>query len=381
MSDAPITSQNLPALTSQLADERILAPFLMPPEEAKIKFQMAPLVMLARDNPDLQAMDFISFVRLAQKTGADPERKHIHLITARKKIKVWDANAGRLVEQWVTKGEAWFSYHFFVGKAQETGELAFLDVQTEPCDYLNPATGQLVKNTIKSTATCVRRSKSGFEQKYIYRAYFPEFVKTKEIWSNGQATGQYQVTEAWGTKPYLMNEKCAIANVLRIGFENELAGMYIPEEMAGEFSPPPGQARDVSPTPPAPPVEVLNKTVNVDTQPPPAEAESQEQPDTEFHELGQAEEQQIQNAQQFAPPSTPQPTLTETLEQRAAGKIASGPAKGRLWVQMKKAADRGLLNLKAATDKVSATTLTEQLANKLCEMLEQGDPSWFNASR
>ena len=366
-----LNKNNLPALTSQLADEKVLAPLILSPDEAKIKIGMAPIIMLARENPDLQAIDFISFVRLAQKTGADPERKHIHLITTRKKIKIFDPSQNRQVEQWITRGETWFSYHFFVGKAQETGELALLDVQTEMCDYLNPATGQLIKNTVKSTATCVRKSRvTGLEQKYIYRAYFPEFVKTKQIYQNGQATGQYEVTEAWRMKPYLMNEKCAIANVLRIGFEAELSGMYIPEEMAGEFSPPPGQARDVTPT--APVAEVVNMTENVDPQPTP-ETESQAVPDTEYQEMGQPEPEH-----EASRTEVPTKTVAEEIADRNNARVASGPTKARLWSAVQRAGKKGILNPTAAAQRLTQVTLTEDLANALTNKLESGDAAWFH---
>jgi phage recombination protein Bet len=374
MNQRPITSANLPALTSQLADERILSTFLMPPEEAKIKFQMAPLVMLARDNPDLQAMDFINFVRLAQKTGADPELKHIHLVTMRKKVKRFDQVQQRQVEEWVTKGESLFSYHFFVGKAQETGELALMDVVTEPCDYLNPATGQTIKNTVKSTATVIRKSRvSGYEQKYVYRAYFPEFVKTKDVYENNQRTGAVQVTEAWASKPYLMLEKCALANALRWAFEAELGGMYIPEEMVGELSPIPGvNAPKVDPVP----VEtVLNKAEAVDAAPAAVENESQEVVDTEYHELGQPDPEK---EPVFAPPAGPAPTLQEQLDDKAKNSLASNRTKALLWAALQSAGKRGIVNSTDAGQKLTTVTVTEGLATTLIEKLNAGDASWFH---
>lgn len=252
---------NLPSVAGQLATPEALVPFLIPEQESRAKLNMNYICLQARNNPELQAQDFIDHIRKIQKTGADPELGHIHLLTFKKKIKVYDQFQQRQVEQWITQGQSIYSYHYFVYRAEETGELKKMEVETSRCEYLNPATGEYIENTIVAKATVIRHPKDGYEQVRVYRAYFPEFVKTKDKWENGQVVGKFP-TEAWATKPYLMLEKCAIANALRLGFERELSGMYVQEEMTGEFSPAP---KDVSPKNDS--SDVIDITQNVDPAP------------------------------------------------------------------------------------------------------------------
>jgi hypothetical protein len=59
-----------------------------------------------------------------------------------------------------------------------------------------------------------------------------EFVSMRpDKQGNTVANGQ------WASKPYLMLEKCALANVYRLAFPEWVAGMYIAEEMTGEERP------------------------------------------------------------------------------------------------------------------------------------------------
>lgn len=371
---------NLPAVAGQLANPDVLKNFLVPDKEAKIRLQMNWLCLQARDNPELEAGDFINFVRTVQKTGADPERKQIHLVTYKRKIKVFDQLQNRMVEKWVTKGEPIFSYHYFVARAQETGELALMEVNTETCDYNNPATGQMIKNTICAVATVVRRDKTGKENKYVYRAYFPEFVKLKDEYVNGNKTGKQQATEAWATKPYLMLEKCAVANALRWGFEAELAGMYIPEEMHGEFS----QAPAAQPEPRTVNAEVVDTTQNVDPTPSPA-AEDESQLDASMdvqdddQPLDGFEGEETPEETQETPGQAAQDATGAAQDATAtdSGPIAARRTKGLLWSKIQHAHDAGQLDKDAAAKKLETVHLTEALAQKLIAELHNGNPQWF----
>ena len=370
---------NLPAVAGQLTTPESLMPFLVGDEEAKIKLQMNWLCLQARDNPELEAGDFINFIRTAQKTGADPERKQIHLVTFKKKIKVYDHAQNRQVEKWVTKGEPIFSYHYFVARAEQTGELKLMEVETEPCDYRNPATGEEIKNTICAKATVIRQKNGGHEQKRVYRAYFPEFVKLKDEYSNGQRTGNRYPTEAWASKPYLMLEKCALANALRLAFEAELSGMYIPEEMHGNMSAAPSdEPKDVSPKPVQ--AEVVDQTQNVDPQPQP-ENESQAQPAEEqpFDPMAEQPGDEFPT-EEPAQQEAPKEVKAEVVPKPSSAPMASKRSKHELWSRLKFAADEKKINLDQALKKIESVSLTEELCQQLIATVRNnGDLSWFNA--
>lgn len=188
-------------------------------KERKLALDLNYMATIAAANPQLQTSDLIHFLHKAQLLGADPRLDQIYLIPFRTKSS-WKDEGGQWREQWITKATTVFSYHFFLQKAQSTEELLGLGVTTKSESYFNPVKGSL-KDALCSTATI---EFAGNRVSQSYRAWFPEFVKTKRDGT---------VIEAWAKKPYLMLEKCALANVLRQSFSKEFSGLQILEETHG----------------------------------------------------------------------------------------------------------------------------------------------------
>jgi len=169
---------------------------------------------LAQQHPQLQQIDFINFIHKCILFKADPRKNEIYLIPRSQSYK--DAN-----NQWQKKqvGTIVLSYQFFLKKAYESGDLDHFKVDTAVEDYFDVATMKQVK-TLVSTCSVKRMSSSDYIQ---YKARYHEFV-SKDFQGNP--------TAMWKNKPYLMLEKCAVANAMRQCFPSNLENVYVQEEMA-----------------------------------------------------------------------------------------------------------------------------------------------------
>lgn len=178
-----------------------------------------------------------------------------------------------------------------------------------------------------------------------------------------------------------MLEKCAVANALRWAFEAELSGMYIPEEMAGEFSPTTTaepSMRDIHANVAPKPVEVVEaKVAEVVDVPQESQLVAQDDDvplDTEYQEMGQPDPEPVVRT---APQPAPQPQAAQGPTPQAD--MCSKRTKALLWSRMQGAAHRKLIALEPSIKKLETATLTEDLANQLIAQLDQGNVGWFTA--
>jgi phage recombination protein Bet len=186
----------------------------IPREHVKREMDRNYLSNLVRQHPSLDKRDFIDFINKCQLTGADPRLNQVYLLVHN----AYSSETGKSEP----KGTTIFSYQFLIQTAQKTGELEGFGVDTVVDTYTDFATGQ-EKRSLTSTAW-VNRKNAG---RYEYKARFWEFAKTMR---DGKLMGN------WKTAPYLMLEKCAVANVMRWAFPESLAGVYISEEMTKDGS-------------------------------------------------------------------------------------------------------------------------------------------------
>ena len=339
-------NNHLPMLAGQLTDEH-LTPFI-PKEVSGFAFSKNDILLLARDNPELMVPDFISFVQQAYLTGADPRIKQIYLTTRRSQVTIGN------VKQWVTKGQAIFSYHFFITKARTTGELRDLKVEHGTGSYFNPGSGQVFETAFaKATAT---RGDSTM----TFTAWFPEFVQTKDAYENNQKTGAKTIQENWLRMPYVMLGKCAIANVLRLLFSDVLQGMYFSEEITGEIS---AEHKDVTPL-----KEIVKTEVKAEIKPATVVIK---EPDV-------AIEPEIEKQEHYNDEGPSLFDVSKIQEEKDTSPIAGKNSKTKIWNLMQSVAKttKGF-DLNKGLIKMQSQNLTENLATKLVTQLESGDLTWF----
>lgn len=366
---------NIPAYAGHFTPQHFQS-LMLPEADRRIALDMNWLSIQARENPELQAADFVDFINQCQLTGADPRRKQAHLVTFKKKIKVYDPQQNKQVDQWVLKANTIFSYHFFITKAQETGEMQGLKIEDGIGKYANPNTKMITdENFCKVTVT-----RKGCP--YEFTAWYPEFVKTKKDYTSGEIT----ITEMWLKMPKMMLQKCAIANALRLAFSEALVGMYISEEMNGEESMVP--SKDVGPvnTPPAtPPQAPQQAKAAAPVQPPPQQApppdrgpEPVDESDNEHGDVIDASYTEVQEQPAFDMSNPPPLTPAKEEKKPAAKPRAVLPrTKQLLYSKMQYAAGKGVLNLDAGIAKLKTVDLMEDVAQTIIQQLDQGDASWF----
>jgi phage recombination protein Bet len=181
----------------------------IPKEQKARELDKNYIAMLVRNNPTLDKRDFIEFITKCQLTGADPRMNQIYLIVHN----AW--NSQKRVSE--PKGTTVFSYQFFVSRAQQTGQLEGWGVDTVKEPYFD-----VISELERSSLTAICWVKRVGMEKMVYRARFWEFAKTDK---DGKLIGN------WKASPYLMLEKCAVANALRWAFPETLGNCYIQEEM------------------------------------------------------------------------------------------------------------------------------------------------------
>lgn len=188
----------------ELADSPLLIEQLINNEmNALWKADPAFLAIKARENSNIPAVYFVDFIKKAQLTGADPRLNQVYLIPCYKNGK----QSANVV----------FAYQFFMSRASKSGLLEWFKVETEIEKYFSPVNGNVIETLV---STCWVKRKD-HDYPIYYKARFPEFAPKK-------------LTYTWQSKPYLMLEKCSIANAFRWAFPEALSGMYISEEITGD---------------------------------------------------------------------------------------------------------------------------------------------------
>lgn len=181
----------------------------MPKSQIKREMDHNYLSMLVKANPSLDKQHFVEFITKCQLSGADPRLNQIYLIVH----DTWNSQTQRKEP----KGTTVFSYQFFIRLAQQTGQLEGFDVEIVENAYLDLMTGKK-KPSLTARAWVQRKG----QVKLHYKARLWEFAKTNK---DGVLSGN------WKSSPYLMLEKCAVANVMRWAFPEVLGNYYVADEM------------------------------------------------------------------------------------------------------------------------------------------------------
>lgn len=156
--------------------------------------------------PGASDMEFSALIYVARVKRLDPMQKQIYFI----KRNVYNSETKRYEQRWTFQT----AIDGFRGKAQSTGQS---DGQDEP-DFSYDEQGRLLCCKVKVY-------RKGIGRPFVGVAHWSEYV---------QLNSDGNVTKMWADKPHVMLSKCAEAQALRKAFPDELAGLYVPEEMGEE---------------------------------------------------------------------------------------------------------------------------------------------------
>lgn len=202
-------------MTTEIAVNTVGALALAPDQTEWTAPQVAALEQMGIH--DAPMGDQLVFLHQAQRTGLDPFARQIYMISR------WDQQSGRK------------KYTIQAGIdglrviAERTGRYE----GRTPWQWCGEdGVWRNVWLDPKRSPTAARCAvyKRGFREPLEAVAHFKEFAQTKK---GGE------LTSMWATKGAHMIGKVAEALALRAAFPQDLSGVYIPEEMAGEEEPPP----------------------------------------------------------------------------------------------------------------------------------------------
>lgn len=181
-------------------------------ERALIKQQLAP---------DTNDAEFKMFLYFSAAKGVNPLLGQVHCVVYNKN----NPKKRRMVL--IT------SVHTLLLRAHETGLFAGMDEpeiiykagpSAKQNDPLNP------RNIEACKVTGYKWGPRGLKGSFTVRVRWDEFRKVEPEWSNGQIVGE-RLGGQWGEMPEHMLEKCTTAHLLRTMLPEQLAGMYVNEEV------------------------------------------------------------------------------------------------------------------------------------------------------
>lgn len=172
---------------------------------------------------------FLVFLEECKRRNAIPG-KHIYFRLQRQREMRYDPEVGQMMKQWVEKAIHITSIDFFRLTAQRTGEYAgqkrlawyYLDAKKEPT-IRREAIPDAQMEPYAAEATVLRK---GFQEPLVRTARWEAFVQTFK-----GDDGKYRPNPMWQRMGPEMLAKCAEAQALRAAFPEELAGLYIGEEI------------------------------------------------------------------------------------------------------------------------------------------------------
>jgi phage recombination protein Bet len=219
-------------MTTDLEIHRPAALAIRPGQEMFSDKQRAALAVLGIKNAT--SADLAVFMHVCQNTGLDPFTRQIHGIMRREKVTEY-VN-GQKTEKWLDKFTIQVGIDGFRVIRDRIADRKGLRVEYEDTLWYDAGgTSRDVWLEDYPPAACR-------VVVLVDGRRFPSVLKFSEYcqYKDGRPIAQ------WATKPAHMIEKCAEANGLRRAFPNDMAGIYLEDELPPP--PPPPQAQAPRPT-------------------------------------------------------------------------------------------------------------------------------------
>lgn len=170
---------------------------------------------------DCNVEEFDLFIEVARRVGLDPFRKQIHAVVYNKddpkkrKMSIITAIDG-------FRAVADRSLKYRPG--EDEPEIVYDERAKDP--KTNPL------GIERAVVTVYKYGPDGQWHPIKAAAHWSEFAPLKEIWRNGQPSGEFELPFGnWRKMPRVMIAKCAEAQAIRKGWPEDLAGVYAQEEM------------------------------------------------------------------------------------------------------------------------------------------------------
>jgi phage recombination protein Bet len=169
---------------------------------------------------DATPAEFEQFIHICRAVRLDPLRRHIFCF-------IFNKDDDKKRQMTIVTSIAGYR-----AIADRTGSYrpGSTDVSVDP-ELINVATNP--KGISHATAT-VYKFVQGEWHAVTERADWDEFAPLKEIWDNGQRTGQFALDgkkDGWRRMPRVMIEKCAEAKALRRAWPDDFAGLMVEDEV------------------------------------------------------------------------------------------------------------------------------------------------------
>ena len=205
--------KNMSELMISTLKEKDIKSLFLPAEKSKVDLEMSYLLRLKEKEPRLTVSDFQSFIVKAQTFGADPLKEHIYLIPFN--MQVYDPVTRKKESK--RMASVVFSYHFQLARAEEHPQYDGHTLTEGIGDYFDVVKSEVIKQPYYDCEV-YRKDRT---RPVNFRAWFPEFKKTKQDWD----TKKEVLNAQWSSQPMNMLRKCALMNALKQAFPQELNGM------------------------------------------------------------------------------------------------------------------------------------------------------------
>jgi len=168
---------------------------------------------------DTNRDEFDLFIEVCKRVGLDPFRKQIYAVVYSKN------NKDKRKMSIITGIDGFRAIAARCGDYRPAEDPPRIEYDENERTPLNP------KGIVSAMVTVYKKSDGEWSPVRAI-AYWDEYAPKKQVWENGQPTDEQKLSEMWAKMPRLMIGKVAEALALRMGWPEDMAGIYTDDEMA-----------------------------------------------------------------------------------------------------------------------------------------------------